>query len=345
MTVSATTRSRDAQVGFVASLRRGRAPKWLWALVVVAVWVIAWAFLRGQYTLPLSQASTTSLHNWITTQINAFETGHSVVIRFTYAVGTDANSAITWIQQLLSQPAFPRPVPQIGWFGVVALAGWFSLATAGWRISIFVVLCFLSFGVLGYWADSMDTLIVTFFAVAISLIIGLPFGVWMGNNKAVTTVVTPVLDLMQTVPSFVYLVPMIVMFGIGTQAAVVATVIYALPPVVRITAHGIREVPTTALEATNSLGQTGWQRLTKVQMPMARRTIIVGINQTTMAALAMVTIAALIGGPGLGGPVIQALGALLVGQAFVPGLAIVILAIMLDRTTTAMSERSDRLAR
>ncbi|MGI8577108.1 MAG: ABC transporter permease subunit [Nocardioidaceae bacterium] len=343
MTISAT--ARDRATGFGATLRRRRLPKWPLLLVVVAIWVIAWSYLRGRDTLPLGTADLTPLHVWITNQQVAIESGNGIVIRATYALGGYANTVITWLQGLLSTPTGLRPVPQIGWLGVVAAAAWVALATAGWRIALFVGLCFMSFGVLGYWQDSIDLLIMTFVAVAICLLIGLPLGVLMGNSKAATAVITPVLDVMQTIPSFVYLLPMVVFFGIGPAAAVMATLIYALPPVVRISAHGIRTVPRTAIEATDSLGQTRRQRLTKVQMPMAKRTIIVGINQTTMAALSMATIAALISGPGLGVPVLQALQALLVGQAFVPGLAIVIMAIMLDRTTTAVSERSEKVAR
>lgn len=343
MTVTTTTREKSLSLTSVGSLRR--APRWVLVLAVVAVWVVAWIFLRGQYTLPLGTAETTPMHDWITRHVNSFETGNGAVIRFTYALGDRAQSVITWFQQLLSTPAFPRPVPQVGWFGVVAVAGWVALATAGWRIASFVVACFMSFGILGFWQASMDTLIVTFCAVGVALVVGLPLGVWMGNSRWATAAVTPVLDVMQTIPSFVYLIPMVVLFGIGAQAAVLATLIYAIPPVVRISAHGVRTVSPAALEATDSLGQTRLQRLTKVQIPMAKRTITVGVNQTIMAALSMVTIAALINGPGLGVPVIQALSALLVGQAFIPGIAIVVMAIMLDRSTTAISERSERLAR
>jgi glycine betaine/proline transport system permease protein len=154
-------------------------------------------------------------------------------------------------------------------------------------------------------------------------------------------VTTPVLDVMQTMPSFAYLVPLVLFFGIGAASAVVVTVIFALPPLVRITAHGIRTVAPATVEASQSLGATGWQRLRQVQLPMARRTIIVGLNQTTMAALSMATIAALVDGPGLGEPVIRYLSASDVGNAFVAGLCIVILAIMLDRMTTAASERRE----
>jgi glycine betaine/proline transport system permease protein len=150
---------------------------------------------------------------------------------------------------------------------------------------------------------------------------------------------------MQTLPSFAYLLPLMLLFGIGAAAAVVCTLIYSLPPLMRIASHGLQNLPATALEATDSMGQTRWQRLLKVELPMAKRTIIVGINQTTMAALSMATIAAFINGPGLGQPVVRALNALRVGDAFVPGLCIVLMAIMLDRVTTAASEHGEKLQR
>ena len=153
--------------------------------------------------------------------------------------------------------------------------------------------------------------------------------------------ITPILDVMQTMPSFAYLAPLVLFFGIGPASAVVTTLIYALPPLARITAHGIRSVSPTTIEAVRSMGASRWQILRTVQLPMARRTIIVGLNQCTMAALSMATIAALINGPGLGQPVAQALQSLDIGNAFVSGIAIVIMAIVLDRTTTAASERSE----
>jgi glycine betaine/proline transport system permease protein len=177
------------------------------------------------------------------------------------------------------------------------------------------------------------------------LLIGLPVGIWMARSKAATAAITPILDVMQTMPSFAYLAPLVLVFGIGPASAIVTTLIYALPPLVRITAHGIRNVSPTTVEAARSIGVTRSQMLRHVQLPMAKRTIIVGVNQCTMAALSMATIAALIDGPGLGQPVVKALQSLDIGDAFVSGIAIVIMAIMLDRTTTAASERSEQAAR
>jgi glycine betaine/proline transport system permease protein len=191
----------------------------------------------------------------------------------------------------------------------------------------------------------MDLLIVTAVGVALSVIIGIPLAIWMARSTRARAVITPILDVMQTLPTFAYLLPLMLLFGIGSAAATICTFIYALPPVIRLASHGIRGVSQTTLEATTSLGQTSWQRLTKVELPMAKRTIIVGVNQTTMAALSMATIAAFINGPGLGQPVVQALIALNVGDAFVPGICIVIMAIMLDRVTTAVSVHSEMRTR
>jgi glycine betaine/proline transport system permease protein len=260
-------------------------------------------------------------------------------------IGEVFNNVFEFLQKMVSVPDFPRLVPQIGWLGVLAIAVWFALAVAGWRSAVLVGASFLAFGYLGVWEESIDTLVITAIAVVVAVAIGIPVSVWMGRSKVATTVITPILDVLQTFPSFTYLLPLTIFFGIGPSAAVVATLLYAFPPVVRIAAHGIRTVSTTSIEATRSLGQTRLQEIRKVQLPMAKRTIIVGINQTTMAALSMVIIAAFVDAPGLGAPVLQGLENIQVGQAFVPGLAIVIMAVMLDRITTAASERAERLQR
>jgi glycine betaine/proline transport system permease protein len=164
----------------------------------------------------------------------------------------------------------------------------------------------------------------------------------MARRRWVSAVITPLLDLAQTLPAFVYLIPFALIFSIGPTCALMVTLIYAMPPLIRITEHGIRSVSSTTQEAAESIGVTRRQLLRKVQLPMARRTIVVGINQCTLAALSMATIAAFVNGPGLGQPNIQALQQLDIGTAAVTGLAIVIVAIMLDRVTTAASERTER---
>ncbi|CAN5894449.1 ABC transporter permease subunit [soil metagenome] len=344
--MTATTVRDHARIDGLGSLVR-RPPAWLLGAAVLAVWIAAWAGLRGTDTLTLPGLGRTGLHDWFTgLKADLIDSRDSNVLMRATGVLADLVASIGgWLQELVVQPAFPRPVPQIGWLGVVAVAAWLSYAAAGWRIAVLVTGSFLAFGYLGYWEDSLDTLIVTFFAVGIALLVGLPLAVWMATSKTVTTLLTPVLDVLQTVPAFIYLLPLTLFFGIGLPAAVAATFLYALAPVVRIAAHGIRSVATTTIEATDSLGQTGRQRLQRVQLPMAKKTIIVGINQTVMAALSMATIAAFVDGPGLGQPVLRALSAQQVGTAFVAGLCIVVMAVMLDRTTTAASERAELVAR
>jgi glycine betaine/proline transport system permease protein len=326
---------------------RRSVPRAAWAAGVVVLWVAVWAFTKGQDTLVRPIRERTDLMDTFTGFRNDVITSRDTnpIIQFTYALGEGFVTSVEWLQRMIAEPNLPRPVPEIGWLGVAALATWIALAVAGWRIAILVAASFASFGFFGYWSDAMDLLIVTFVAVAVSVVIGMPLAIWIASSRRADRVVTVFLDLMQTMPTFVYLLPIVLFFGIGASAAVVCTLVYALPPIIRIAGHGIRTVSPTTIEATDSAGQTFWQRLTKVQLPMARSTIVVGLNQTIMAALAMATLAAYVDGPGLGKPVLNALIRIDIGGAFVPGALIVLMAIMLDRTTTAASQRSEVIAR
>jgi glycine betaine/proline transport system permease protein len=324
--------------------RKRRMPGRGWQLLgVLVVWVLGWAIFQGRATLEIGGADLTDFHLWLNGIRDAFDEARADSFFFEYIIGGISaviDTIVTGLRDLLSQPSFPRPVPEIGWLGVVAIFTWLAYALAGLRSAVLVLVGLLLFGFLGYWADSIDTLIITFVAVLACVIIGIPTGIWMARSRRVAGVITPVLDAMQTMPSFAYLAPLVLVFGIGPASAVVVTLIYAVPPLTRITAHGIRSVSPTTIEAARSMGTSRWQILRTVQLPMARRTIIVGLNQCMMAALSMATIAALINGPGLGQPVAQALQSLDIGNAFVSGIAIVIMAIVLDRTTTAASERA-----
>lgn len=316
--------------------------------VVVAAWVVVGGLLRDRQTLSIGGAELTDFHRWLNEVRDDLEAAREGNFLLDTVIGT-ASDGLDWLFEtmasFISVAAFPRPVPEIGWLGVLALFVWVAFALAGWRSALLVGLSTASFGFLGLWSESMDLLIVTLLAVLICVLIGIPLGIAMARRKGVSAAVTPVLDAMQTMPAFAYLIPLSLFWGIGAAAAVVTTLIYALPPLVRITEHGLRSVPATTVEAAHSLGVSRGQLLRQVQLPMARRTIVVGINQCTMAALSMATIAALINGPGLGKPVVKALQALDVGGAFVAGLAIVLMAIMLDRTTTAASMRAEVQAR
>ncbi|ARI78105.1 ABC transporter permease [Halobacillus mangrovi] len=183
------------------------------------------------------------------------------------------------------------------------------------------------------WSELMNTFTLVIFASLISVIIGVPFGIWMAKSKVVESILTPILDFMQTMPAFVYLIPAVAFFSIGMVPGVFASVIFATPPTVRFTNLGIRQVSHELIEASDSFGTTGTQKLFKVQLPMAKKTIMAGINQTVMLALSMVVIASMIGAKGLGQTVITGLQRAEVGTGFVAGLGIVILAIIIDRFT------------
>ncbi len=328
--------------------RAGRRRWWL-LLGVLGVWVVAALALQGHNTLELPGQELTNFQTWLNELRDSIEQakfeGNPLFVPIDWI--TDAlNWVVEWLQAVfVSDTNRTEDAARIGWAGVVALAAWTGYALAGVRIAIGVTISMLAFGYLGFWEDSIDTLIITGVSVLLCVLIGLPLAIWMSQSRRVTDAITPVLDVMQTMPSFAYLAPLALIFGIGNSGAVIATLIYALPPLVRISAHGLRTVSPTTMEATTALGSTTTQLLGKVQLPMARRTIIVGLNQTIMAALSLATIAALIDGPGLGKPVVQALAALNVGAAFVAGLCIVIMAIMLDRSTVAAGERSEVSAR
>lgn len=318
-------------------------PRWAIALGVIVLWVIIWSFTKGQQTLQLPGRTHTPLHESLTHWRDSILAGRDTnpVMRLTLGIADAFKSAVDVLQRWIAVAAFPRPVPEIGWLGVTALATWFAWAVANWRIALLVLVSFLSFGVFGYWEDAMNLLIVTGLSVAVAVLIGMPIAVLLGTTKWGRRILPTLLDLMQTMPSFVYLLPIVLFFGISVPGAVVCTLVYALPPIIKIAGFGIQEVSPTTIEATDSAGQNRWQRLVKVQLPMARPTIIVGLNQTILAALSMATIAAYIDGPGLGQPVFAGLVRNDFGGAFVPGLLIVVMAIMLDRATTAASVRSE----
>ncbi len=185
----------------------------------------------------------------------------------------------------------------------------------------------------GLWDDLMSTITLVIVSSLVSVIIGVPLGILMAKSKWANAIVTPILDFMQTMPAFVYLIPAVAFFGIGMVPGVFASVIFALPPTVRFTNLGIRQVSEELVEAADSFGSTGSQKLFKVELPLAKSTIMAGINQTVMLALSMVVIASMIGAPGLGSQVLSSLQRAQVGTGFVSGLALVILAIIIDRLT------------
>lgn len=217
-------------------------------------------------------------------------------------------------------------------------------AFLAWRyaskgIAIFTVLTFLLIGYLGLWEETMITLSMVICSVLFCAIVGVPLGILSGRSNRFQTILRPFLDAMQTTPPFVYLVPVVMLFSIGTVSGVLATIVFALPPIIRLTSLGIRQVHPELIEAAVAFGATPWQVLRKVQFPLAMPSIMAGLNQTIMMALSMVVISALIGAGGLGGPVVQGLNTLEIGLATIGGLAIVLLAMVLDRITQGLGKQ------
>jgi glycine betaine/proline transport system permease protein len=224
-------------------------------------------------------------------------------------------------------------LPPLLLIAVMAAIAW---KTSGVRLAVFTSASLLLIGLLGFWEDTMITLAMVFSSVLFCTIVGVPLGIWAGRNDRFESFLRPVLDGMQTTPPFVYLVPMVMLFSIGNVAGVLATIMFSLPPITRLTALGIRQVHPELVEAALAFGATGSQVLFKVQIPLAMPTIMAGLNQTIMMALSMVVIAALIGAGGLGAPVVLGLNTLDIGLATIGGLSIVLIAIVLDRITQAL---------
>lgn len=317
--------------------------RWVAFAVVLGIWVVGALAFHGQDTQDLGRSAYTEFQLWLNTVRDWVEQakfdGNPLFVPIDW-ISEALNAVVEFLQRLFSTAPFPRPTPEVGWAGVIALAAWTTYVVAGVRMAVLSIVGFGLVGLLGYWEASIDTLIIVGVSVFLCVLIGLPLAIWMSRSARASAVITPVLDLLQTMPAFAYLAPLALLFGIGNPGAVVVTVLYALPPLVRISAHGLSTVSPTAVEATTSMGSTSSQLLRKVRLPMASRTIIVGLNQTMMSALSMATVAALIDGPGLGKDVLDGLTRLNVGLAFVPGLCIVILAILLDRTAVQAGERS-----
>jgi glycine betaine/proline transport system permease protein len=230
----------------------------------------------------------------------------------------------------------PAPVAIV----LFALIAW-QFSSAGMGIATLVSLVLI--GAIGAWSQAMVTLALVLTALLFCIVIGLPLGIWLARSERAARVIRPLLDAMQTTPAFVYLVPIVMLFGIGNVPGVVVTIIFALPPVVRLTVLGIKQVPADLIEAAESFGANPRQMLFKVQLPLAMPTIMAGINQTLMLALSMVVIASMIAVGGLGQMVLRGIGRLDMGLATVGGVGIVILAIILDRLTQSLGR--DRRSR
>lgn len=227
-------------------------------------------------------------------------------------------------------------LPSIILIILISLLAW---KVCNWRIALFSLLGLLLIDNLGFWDEMLETLALVLTSVLISIVIGIPVGIWSSQSERVRQVVTPILDFMQTMPAFVYLLPAIFFFSIGVVPGVVASVIFAMPPTIRLTILGIKQVPADLIEATEAFGSTTKQKLLKVQLPLAMPTIMAGINQSIMLALSMVVIASMVGAPGLGTVVYRAVTQIKTGIGFEAGLAIVVIAIILDRITQNIGKK------
>ncbi|WP_075617808.1 ABC transporter permease [Paenisporosarcina indica] len=221
-------------------------------------------------------------------------------------------------------------VPSILLAVLFALLAW-VISTR--KIALFSLIGLLFIDYLGYWYPMLQMLALVLTSVFFAIAIGIPIGIWSSQKSGVRKIVNPILDLMQTMPAFVYLLPAIFFFNIGVVPGVVASVIFAMPPTIRLTMLGIQQVPKDLIEATEAFGSTTWQRLSKVQIPLAKPTMMAGVNQSIMLSLSMVVIASMVGAPGLGEEVYRSVTQLKTGQGFETGLSIVIVAIILDRIT------------
>ncbi|GIC76860.1 proline/glycine betaine ABC transporter permease [Moritella sp. F3] len=226
------------------------------------------------------------------------------------------------------------------WLVIGVLAVFAYAASRSWKLTLGVVVAFFLIGFFGMWDNTMRTMSIILVSTLLAVLIGIPIGIWMSRSDRVQSSVTPILDIMQTMPAFVYLIPVVMLLGIGKIPGVIAVIIYAVPPVIRLTNLGIRLVDKEVLEAATAYGASPMQRLFGVQLPLAMPNIMAGINQTIMMALAMVVIASMIGVKGLGQPVLKAITNQYFTLGLLNGLAIVVLAIIFDRISQSYAKRT-----
>ena len=283
--------------------------------------------MTGMFRIPLGDW-VQSLINWIIVALGGFFDGVSTIFTSLY-------DAAEW---LFTTPPF--------WAVIVVLAAVAWLAK-GLRLAIGTIVGLVLIAAVDQWENAMQTLALTLVAVLIAVVIALPLGIWAARSQPVSKIVRPVLDFMQTMPAFVYLIPAIFLFGIGVVPGMVATVLFAVAPGVRLTELGIRGVDTEVVEAGNAFGATPGRILRQIQLPLAMPSIMAGINQIIMLALSMAVIASMVGAPGLGKDIIQALSRTDIALGFEAGLAVVIIAMILDRVTSGFGapRRSRRRTR
>lgn len=228
----------------------------------------------------------------------------------------------------------------IPWWAFILIVALLAWRLSGKKLAGMSVVGLLLIYSIDLWQESIETLALVFSATLLALTIGIPVGIWMAKNNSAERMVRPILDFMQTMPAFVYLIPSVIFFGLGKMPGAIATIIFAMPPVVRLTNLGIRQVPKDVVEAATSFGSTPRQMLFKVQIPLAMPTILAGVNQTIMLSLSMVVISAMIGARGLGEVVLSGITRMQIGEGFEGGIAVVVLAILLDRITQSIGSKT-----
>jgi len=302
---------------------------------IVGVMLVCYLAVKADYPWPTSLTWNTlpthlnDFQTWLVDQRNA--ESPSLVVRAFNGFANALDSLVSW---------FTRFLGWLTWPGVTVAGVLVSLRFGGVRAALWALAAFVAFAASGLWLESMQTLALMLAAVALSLAIGMPLGVLAGLSDRFERTITPVLDAMQIIPAFAYLMPIVILFSVGPGAAVITTMIYAVPPAIRITALGIRGVPTNTVEASEAMGSTARQTLFKVRLPLARRMLLLSVNQTILFALSMVVIAGLIGGKGLGDVVTSGLNSY-PALALLAGLVIVVMAMALDRVTEAVAERTN----
>ena len=260
------------------------------------------------------------LGNWIADGVDLLNEHAAGFFDFIAMVVGGSIDALIWLM---------KACPPFLLIALFALLAWWLHRS--WQLVLLVVVSFLLIANLGYWNETIETLALVVAATAVCMLIGVPLGIVAAHRPWIFTILRPVLDLMQTIPTFVYLIPTLILFGLGVVPGLISTVIFALPAPIRLTHLGISSVPRYLLEAGEAFGATKWQRLIKVELPSAAPQIMAGLTQCIMLALSMVVIAALVGADGLGKPVVRALNQVNVARGFEAGLAIVLVAIVLDR--------------
>jgi glycine betaine/proline transport system permease protein len=272
-----------------------------------------------------------NIQNWLSAESD--KAHPNIAYRVIHGISSALDALVRWLYHLLSS--------WLRWPGTTLLGGLLAWRFGGRRAAVIMLATFAAFGALGLWDDSMQTLALMLVAVALSLVVGVPLGIWAGRSERFERLITPALDAAQIIPAFAYLMPVVIFFAVGPAAAVITTMIYSVPPAVRITALGIRGVSPNTVEAAEALGSTGRQVLWKVQLPLARRLLLLAVNQTILFALSMVVIAGLINTEGgLGAPVTNGLNSN-PALAILAGAAIVVMAIGLDRVTEAIALPTD----